>query len=234
MGIVLTTTEQRTAKGGPVCLHRANAPFKDQEAMQTNDPTPQDSIAKKTIRAATEDMTLDYDGDDFIVNDDYTVFVGLGCECEDFRWRQPAGGCKHMRRVRMAIGADRIPTNDELPGDKTVHETVYEQYDRYGPEDDTTERSTPIPDGGVAIETTVEDLARAYVLEIDDSTDEDGAEEIEYDTVDLRLFLHGIACETTGTVEDLLDFDRNGEPWSQCVWFAHAALEGAVASEVDF
>lgn len=199
--------------------------------MQTNDPTTQDSIAKKTVRAATEDMTLDYDGDDFVVNGDYTVFVGLGCECEDFRWRQPAGGCKHMRRVRMAIGADRIPDDDELPEGKTVHETIYDQYEQYGPEETTTVQGEPIPDGGVSIEATVEDLARAYVLDVEDSTEES---ETEYDPVDLTLYLHGIACETTGDVADLQDFDEDGEPWGQCISFAHDALEAAVATEVDY
>lgn len=35
--------------------------------------------------------------------------VGRVCSCKDFEYRQPAGGCKHIRRVLMELGERPIP-----------------------------------------------------------------------------------------------------------------------------
>lgn len=33
------------------------------------------------------------------------------CECDDYQYREPAGGCKHIRRVRYAEGQAVIPAD---------------------------------------------------------------------------------------------------------------------------
>jgi len=43
----------------------------------------------------------------------YCVDIGAGaCSCPDWREREPDGGCKHLRRVRLEIRAGRVPTPD--------------------------------------------------------------------------------------------------------------------------
>jgi hypothetical protein len=40
----------------------------------------------------------------------YTVDVETGaCDCDDAFYRQPTGGCKHVRRVQFATGRRSIP-----------------------------------------------------------------------------------------------------------------------------
>jgi len=42
---------------------------------------------------------------------EYLVDVCLGtCECDDYHYREPAEGCKHVRRARYALGAEPIRT----------------------------------------------------------------------------------------------------------------------------
>ena len=46
----------------------------------------------------------------------YTVDADTGaCDCPDAFYRQPTGGCKHVRRVRFATGRRSIPewVNDD-------------------------------------------------------------------------------------------------------------------------
>jgi hypothetical protein len=48
----------------------------------------------------------------------YLADVRLGaCECPDFEYRSPAGGCKHVRRARMELGDHPIPPADEVDVD---------------------------------------------------------------------------------------------------------------------
>lgn len=81
-------------------------------------------IDDRTRRALTEPLsvvTLDgtpLEGDETIVrvvshtgaDGDYTVDVrGDGaCTCEDYMYRQPEGGCKHIRRSRVVLGRDTL------------------------------------------------------------------------------------------------------------------------------
>lgn len=40
----------------------------------------------------------------------YVVNVATGeCSCPDYQHREPAGGCKHVRRVRLETGRDSVP-----------------------------------------------------------------------------------------------------------------------------
>ncbi|WP_254824640.1 hypothetical protein [Haloglomus halophilum] len=34
------------------------------------------------------------------------------CSCPDWQQREPDGGCKHLRRVQIAVRAGRVPTPD--------------------------------------------------------------------------------------------------------------------------
>ena len=40
----------------------------------------------------------------------------LACSCPDFAYRQPAGGCKHIRRVAFRTGRREIPSG--IPADE--------------------------------------------------------------------------------------------------------------------
>jgi hypothetical protein len=59
------------------------------------------------------------------------------CSCPDWEEREPEGGCKHLRRVRLEVRAGRVPTPDgRLPDDR-----------RNGID---TEGLRPAADGGVS------------------------------------------------------------------------------------
>ena len=43
------------------------------------------------------------------------------CSCPDWTEREPEGGCKHLRRVRLEVQAGRVPTPDgRLPADRVT------------------------------------------------------------------------------------------------------------------
>lgn len=56
------------------------------------------------------------------------------CDCADAEYRDPAGGCKHVRRCRLATGRDAVPT--AIDADDQLAEHV----------------ATPATDGGVVPE----------------------------------------------------------------------------------
>jgi len=46
--------------------------------------------------------------------DKYTVDTRLGaCTCNDYEYREPEGGCKHLRRVQFATGEVPVPAGVE-------------------------------------------------------------------------------------------------------------------------
>jgi hypothetical protein len=50
-------------------------------------------------------------------NEIYTVDLRAEtCECGDYEHRKPAGGCKHVRRVKLGLGLMPIPEGTELDG----------------------------------------------------------------------------------------------------------------------
>ena len=73
-------------------------------------------LDKRDVRALTESMTVLLEGGDI-----YTVVGQNGngehrvdtresrCTCPDYEYRQPEGGCKHLRRVAFATGQRPIP-----------------------------------------------------------------------------------------------------------------------------
>jgi hypothetical protein len=65
-------------------------------------------------RAASEAMTVVGVGpamfEVYTASDRYRVDVrDSRCTCDDYRYREPDEGCKHIRRVHMAVGARDIP-----------------------------------------------------------------------------------------------------------------------------
>lgn len=104
-------------------------------------------LEPRTERSLTECMTVLPDAPDLFTvvgengNESYRVDVRAGvCSCNDFTFREPEGGCKHLRRVAFATGERPIPASvegvDPLLGAQT---------------DDTPRRAAS--DGGV-VETT--------------------------------------------------------------------------------
>jgi len=102
--------------------------------MTTNEPHGHESIDPRTKRALTEYMSVLPEGGDV-----YTVVGQNGgtyqvdgrtgvCTCADFEYRQPEGGCKHVRRVAFATGDEPIPAGvdgvDEQLGEHTDGQPV--------------------------------------------------------------------------------------------------------------
>jgi len=91
------------------------------EAMSVNTTRPQESdgsidLDDRDARALTEFMTvLPEGGDVFAVigeneNGEYLADTRTGsCECKDAKYRDPEGGCKHVRRCRIATGENPVP-----------------------------------------------------------------------------------------------------------------------------
>lgn len=86
--------------------------------MTTNTSKTKEGIDKRTLRAATESMTVvPYGGGSSMFDvfsgtnaEPYVVDLRDGlCSCPDFVNREPAGGCKHQRRVRIEFGIEDVP-----------------------------------------------------------------------------------------------------------------------------
>jgi hypothetical protein len=72
-------------------------------------------LEPRTERALTECMTVLPDAPDLFTvvgengNESDTVDARAGvCSCKDFEYREPAGGCEHLRRVAFATGGETI------------------------------------------------------------------------------------------------------------------------------
>lgn len=106
-----------------------------------------DTTDERDIRALTEYLTVLPDAPDLyeVVSQSgssYTVDARDGaCTCADYEYRQPAGGCKHVRRVEFATGSRPIP--DAVPT-----EAIDEQLGRHV---DTDERPVLLADGGTTL-----------------------------------------------------------------------------------
>jgi hypothetical protein len=77
-----------------------------------------DCSAERTVRAMNEPMEvfLHQSGGKYVVQTDsgsYQVDVAEGsCNCDDWKFRKPDDGCKHVRRVRLELACGRIPRPD--------------------------------------------------------------------------------------------------------------------------
>jgi len=91
------------------------------DTMTAATGTPIEPLEDRDVRALTEYMSVlphiecngNADGLYSVVSESgrtYTVDVELGaCDCDDAFYRQPDGGCKHVRRVRFATDRRSIP-----------------------------------------------------------------------------------------------------------------------------
>jgi len=104
--------------------------------MSNEDSETKDSIEveSRTERALEECMTVlpnhgraEGAAELFVVigeneNGQYLVDTRAGsCECKDAKYRDPEGGCKHLRRCRIATGESPVPAGalDEITVDST-------------------------------------------------------------------------------------------------------------------
>lgn len=199
--------------------------------MTPNETTTQELVVpSRTAKATTERMLVRKDGPDYHVetyNDDekqeYRVFSdGIGCECKDYEYRKPTGGCKHMRRVDMTTGEAKIPPADLLPSHENPDAALLLQ--RYNHENggiQTVEQETIMADGGVATNPAVE------------SEPDSGEDTVLSESVEMSLFVHGIVCEHTSTVDLLPDFEENGEPYCQSIQCAHDTVMRLIGEEIE-
>jgi predicted nucleic acid-binding Zn finger protein len=72
-------------------------------------------VAPRDRRAAQERLFVDPQGQGVFhvystEGTKYEIFLPAGqCSCDDYHYREPEGGCKHVRRVRMEIGERPVP-----------------------------------------------------------------------------------------------------------------------------
>ena len=89
--------------------------------MAATTGTPLVTLEDRDVRALTEYMSVlsdigmvaGADGLYTVVSESgrsYTVDIETGaCDCDDAFYRNPDGGCKHVRRVQFATGRRSIP-----------------------------------------------------------------------------------------------------------------------------
>lgn len=90
--------------------------------MKSNETDANESIDSRTERALVEPLTV-LDHDETPVDDADTTIVTVtsasgstydvdaragSCSCPDARHRDPDGGCKHVRRARVALGRETV------------------------------------------------------------------------------------------------------------------------------
>lgn len=108
------------AGGRPVVGENARNTSTDPKTNGASKPTAADTTpAPRTRRAYKEDMDVSLlrKGGIYEVRsksgNTYKVDVAAGtCTCLDWQRREPDGGCKHLRRVDMAIKAGTVPRPD--------------------------------------------------------------------------------------------------------------------------
>jgi hypothetical protein len=116
--------------------------------MSTTTPTAENGIDTRTRGACTGCMIVVPKGDAtglFEVysandghNETYTVDLREGrCSCPDDTHRQPAGGCKHARRVRLALGIIHPPAGIEIDS------VLARSRAKYGADRDSTAPTAP-------------------------------------------------------------------------------------------
>lgn len=71
------------------------------------------------------------------------------CSCPDHEHREPAGGCKHARRVRLSLGLMDIPAGF----DGELDTALAHAREQYAPEPEQEPEPTQVvPDGGETVE----------------------------------------------------------------------------------
>lgn len=87
------------------------------------------------------------------VNKTYTVDLRAEtCECGDFEHRAPAGGCKHLRRVKLSIGIMAVPEDVDLDSALVRDREKYGVDPEPDPEPLSSGEKTALADGGAVVE----------------------------------------------------------------------------------
>jgi len=98
--------------------------------IRTTDATPDirqaARLTDRDIRALREYITIFAEAPGMFTaygeGSTYTVdLLTETCECKDSEYRDPEGGCKHIRRVRFVTGARDIPACLNPTGDLRLH-----------------------------------------------------------------------------------------------------------------
>lgn len=171
--------------------------------MSTQAITPQERIDDRTLKAATGPLRVtEHAPGMFRVESrpnhpdpekrsEYIVDLVEGaCQCPDFQWRNPEGGCKHIRAAKIHTG--KIPFPLLLDQDERNLMASKQEIEADADAEADAEVAT---DGGVQV-------SPADPIEVDD--DQDVA--VDFDR-DARLEINEIVLETTSSVSSLLDFD---------------------------
>jgi hypothetical protein len=83
--------------------------------------TTRESVGKRSLKALSEAMVVREVAPSLYAvtassGREYRVDADLpACECDDWTYREPDGGCKHIRRVRFALGYDELPMPAQDP-----------------------------------------------------------------------------------------------------------------------
>lgn len=92
---------------------------KERHSPDPDAPTPETARTRRAQRARAESMTVSlrrtggiYDVESESRNTYRVDLPAETCSCPDWQHRKPDGGCKHLRRVRLAVQTDRVPTPD--------------------------------------------------------------------------------------------------------------------------
>jgi hypothetical protein len=157
--------------------------------MSKSETNAKDCIESRTKRALDECMTVLPNHGRAAGAPDLFVVIGENgrgeylvdtrtesCECKDAKYRDPEGGCKHLRRCRIATGETPVPA-DAL-GEVTVDDT-------FGAHVDASAKFATA-DGGVI------DGATGEVLEDEDDPEPDSESEDVWSDPRPEIDKHGV------------------------------------------
>ena len=166
-------------------------------------------IEKRTRRACEEAMVVVPHGGESEMFDvysetgsKYTVDLRDGvCECGDFIHREPQGGCKHQRRVRIELGIDDVPHG--LRSEHAAPPDVELARRRRGIQSDSQSLS-PDRDGSPAPNNVKEQATQAVRAMPDGGAviDPSGGRDVQQ----RRLLANEIACQLV-MIETVQDFE---------------------------
>jgi hypothetical protein len=204
--------------------------------MSTTKATTENGIDKRTKRACEGCMVVVPEGDASGLSDVYSATDGKNeiytvdlraetCGCADYKHRQPAGGCKHIRRVKLGLGIMPLPADPSIDVDGALEH----DREKYGvdvdPEPLEPTAHTPdssgqeaVADGGQLIEAPDDGVI------LDEEDDEEEKEQDTDEESELRSAAHTIALDAYDA-NPLPDFDVFGEIISCSTDSVRRALE---------
>lgn len=182
--------------------------------MSTQTSGTEERIDQRTRRACEQSMTVIPHGGRSGMFDvysesgnEYVVDLRDGvCECGDFIHREPQGGCKHQRRVRIEFGITDVPPG--LRSEYAAPLDVELARRRRGIQSDSGSDSAPSPDRGTDVDPTpnsVGQQATQAVLAMPDGgavIDPSGGRDVQQRC----LLANEIACQLV-MIETVQDFE---------------------------